>query len=152
MKPPDFRQYIPVLVIVVLIVWAFLWATSRPTPRESDPVASLEEVRERGVVYLEDQDMFLVERGRGVLALSNDAQHIGDKVEWCESSQMFESPAHGEKFDRFGRYYSGPAATDMDRAVAFAGSRGVFLNGIVNQSKTRSRDTFEPAGPSCVPE
>ena len=152
MTSPDFRRYIPVVVIVVLIVGAFVWATSRPTPREPDPVASLDEVRERGVIYLEDQGIYLVERGRGVLALTDDAQHVGDKVEWCESSQMFESPAHGEKFDRYGRYYGGPAATDMDRAVAFAGSRGVFLNGIVNQSKNRSRDAFEPAGPLCVPD
>lgn len=78
--------------------------------------ASLEELREERVIFLEEHNIFLVYNNGDVLALSDDPQHLGgEHTEWCERSQLFETPTHGEKFDRRGYYYSGPATRGLDR-------------------------------------
>jgi len=86
---------------------AFLFGIA--TSDSEDAVASLESLEDRGVIHLEDDHVFLVFNDGKPIALSDDAQHVGDRVEFCESSQMLESPAHGEKFDMWGLYYAGPA-------------------------------------------
>lgn len=78
--------------------------------------ASLETLREERVIFLEEHHIFLVYNDGDPLALSDDAQHLdGEHTEWCERSQLFQTPTHGETFDRRGYYYSGPASKGLDR-------------------------------------
>src|ERR671919_1893119 len=93
-----------------------------------DPVASLQNLREREVLFLDEHDIYLVYNDGDPLALSSDAQHVGDDVEFCPQSQMFESPAHGEKFDIRGYYYGGPAARGLARYPVRVEGDGVFID------------------------
>lgn len=115
-------------VIGLLVAVAIAAAVGIARNGGPDPVASLEDLREREVMLLEDYDIFLVYNEGEPLALSADAQHVGDQVEFCRSSRMFESPAHGEKFDIRGYYYGGPAMRGLDRYPVRVEGDGVYVD------------------------
>lgn len=114
---------------------------------------ALEALEERRVIYLEDEHVFLVFNHGKPLALSDDAQHIGDRVEFCESSQMFESAAHGEKFDLCGYYYGGPGRRGLDRyPVRIEGDAvNVDLYEPIPGPGRGDPPALGPAGPLCFP-
>ena len=41
--------------------------------------------------------------------------HLGCRVPFCKSSQWFECPCHGSKYNSAGEYKLGPAPRGMDR-------------------------------------
>lgn len=95
----------------------------------SDPAASLEQLREEEVLFLDEHNIFLVYNEGDPLALLDDPQHLdGEHTEWCESSQLFETPTHGEKFDRRGNYYGGPAAKGLDRYPVRIEGDGLYID------------------------
>lgn len=109
-----FQLGIGTLGLILIVALAAIFLTDAPSslgPR----LATMEELKEREVVEVPEHDIFVVWNGGEPLVLSADAQHVGDEVVWCESSQMFESPAHGEKFDSRGFYYGGPAQRGLAR-------------------------------------
>lgn len=118
----------------------------------SQPILSMDRLGELGVVRLEPQRAFLVYNGGKPLALSNDAQHLGDRLMFCQSSQMFESPAHGEKFDILGRYYAGPARRGLDRYPVRVQGSGVYVDFERRISGPERGDppASEPAGGFCT--
>ena len=122
------------------------------TTGAQDAVASLDHLRVREVLFLDDQDIYLVYNDGDPMALSADAQHLGDRVEFCESSQMFESPAHGEKFDIEGNYYAGPARRGLDRYPVRVKGDGVYVD-LEQQIQGPQRGeprAREPQGEFCV--
>jgi cytochrome b6-f complex iron-sulfur subunit len=50
----------------------------------------------------------------GVIVLYQRCPHLGCRVPFCQSSQWFECPCHGAKFDRVGEHRTGPSARGMD--------------------------------------
>jgi cytochrome b6-f complex iron-sulfur subunit len=53
----------------------------------------------------------------GYVALYQKCPHLGCRVPWCTSSQWFECPCHGSKYNRVGEKKGGPAPRGMDRFV-----------------------------------
>jgi cytochrome b6-f complex iron-sulfur subunit len=51
----------------------------------------------------------------GVVALYQKCVHLGCRVPWCTSSQWFECPCHGSKYNRVGEKVGGPAPRGLDR-------------------------------------
>ena len=51
----------------------------------------------------------------GLMALYQRCVHLGCKVPFCVSSQWFECPCHGSKYNRAGEYKAGPAPRSLDR-------------------------------------
>jgi cytochrome b6-f complex iron-sulfur subunit len=51
----------------------------------------------------------------GYVALYQKCVHLGCRVPWCESSQWFECPCHGSKYNRVGEKRGGPAPRGLDR-------------------------------------
>lgn len=49
----------------------------------------------------------------GLLALSRRCPHLKNSTNWCESSQWFECPAHGSRFNALGEWKDGPAKAGM---------------------------------------
>ncbi|NNC42219.1 MAG: Rieske 2Fe-2S domain-containing protein, partial [Acidimicrobiia bacterium] len=45
----------------------------------------------------------------GFTALWQKCVHLGCRVPWCASSQGFECPCHGSKYNAHGEYFAGPA-------------------------------------------
>jgi cytochrome b6-f complex iron-sulfur subunit len=54
---------------------------------------------------------------KGYVALYQKCVHLGCRVPWCESSQWFECPCHGSKYNRVGEKKGGPAPRGLDRFV-----------------------------------
>ena len=52
---------------------------------------------------------------QGYVALYQKCVHLGCRVPWCESSQWFECPCHGSKYNRVGEKQGGPAPRGLDR-------------------------------------
>jgi cytochrome b6-f complex iron-sulfur subunit len=53
----------------------------------------------------------------GYVALYQKCVHLGCRVPWCASSQWFECPCHGSKYNRVGEKQGGPAPRGLDRFV-----------------------------------
>ena len=51
----------------------------------------------------------------GYVALYQKCPHLGCRVPWCPTSQWFECPCHGSKYNRVGEKKGGPAPRGMDR-------------------------------------
>ena len=68
----------------------------------------LEEVQKIGVYILTDN-------GREFIAMSNICTHLGCRVRWIASEQIFISPCHNGIFDRNGKVVSGPPPRPLDR-------------------------------------
>jgi cytochrome b6-f complex iron-sulfur subunit len=54
---------------------------------------------------------------QGYVALYQKCVHLGCRVPWCDSSQWFECPCHGSKYNRVGEKKGGPAPRGLDRFV-----------------------------------
>jgi len=52
--------------------------------------------------------------GGELIALSQKCPHLGCKVSWCDSSQKFECPCHGSKFNIVGEKLEGPTPRGLD--------------------------------------
>ncbi len=51
----------------------------------------------------------------GYVALYQRCVHLGCRVPWCQTSQWFECPCHGSKYNRVGEKRGGPAPRGLDR-------------------------------------
>ena len=61
---------------------------------------------------------------QGFVALYQRCVHLGCRVPWCQTSQWFECPCHGSKYNRVGEKKAGPAPRGLDRfALVVSGGR-----------------------------
>ena len=49
------------------------------------------------------------------MALYQKCVHLGCRVPFCQTSQWFECPCHGSKYNEAGEYQLGPAPTGLNR-------------------------------------
>lgn len=141
-------------VIAVIGAVAIAFLIDIATSGGPEPVASLEDLRQQEVLSLAEHNVFLVYNEGDPLALSDDPQHLeGEHTEWCESSQMFETPTHREKFDRRGYYYGGPAMKGLDRYPVRVENDAVYvdLDERISGPERGAEEPLEPEGPFCVP-
>ena len=90
---------------------------------------------------------------QGVVALFQKCPHLGCRVPWCQTSQWFECPCHGSKYNRVGEKKGGPAPRGMDRFPVEVTPDAIVINtGIVVQGPAIGTNTTgqEAEGPSCV--
>ncbi|GGI05679.1 ubiquinol-cytochrome c reductase iron-sulfur subunit [Egicoccus halophilus] len=92
--------------------------------------------------------------GVGLMALFTQAcPHLGCAVPWCQSSQWFECPCHGSRYNRYGEWTGGPAPRGLDRYASFI-EDGLFVvdfgNLITGPARTANALEQSPEGPSCV--
>ena len=52
---------------------------------------------------------------QGFVALYQKCVHLGCRVPYCKSSQWFECPCHGSRYNRVGEKKGGPAPRGLDR-------------------------------------
>ena len=89
----------------------------------------------------------------GYVALYQKCPHLGCRVPWCATSQWFECPCHGSKYNRVGEKKGGPAPRGMDRfAVEVSGSNIVVDTAVVVQGPPIGTDTTGQGqeGAACV--
>jgi cytochrome b6-f complex iron-sulfur subunit len=89
----------------------------------------------------------------GVIAIFQKCVHLGCRVPWCQTSQWFECPCHGSKYNRVGEKKGGPAPRGLDQFPIEVDGGVVSINtGIVVQGPALGTNTTgqEAEGPSCV--
>jgi cytochrome b6-f complex iron-sulfur subunit len=90
---------------------------------------------------------------KGYVALYQKCVHLGCRVPWCGSSQWFECPCHGSKYNRVGEKQGGPAPRGLDRFVLeVSGGNIVVDTGSLVIGPPIGTDTTgqSPEGAPCV--
>jgi cytochrome b6-f complex iron-sulfur subunit len=89
-----------------------------------------------------------------MMALYQKCVHLGCRVPWCQSSQWFECPCHGSKYNKWGEWMGGPASRGLDRFPSQIDGSGnlVVATGTVVTGPARTARVLaqEPEGPNCV--
>lgn len=92
----------------------------------------------------------------GVVALFQKCPHLGCRVPSCATSQWFECPCHGSKYNRVGEKRGGPAPRGMDRfgmSVNAAGELLVDTGNVIQGPAIGTNTTGQEAeGPNCIGE
>ncbi|HEV3365263.1 MAG TPA: Rieske 2Fe-2S domain-containing protein [Acidimicrobiia bacterium] len=89
----------------------------------------------------------------GLIAIFQKCVHLGCRVPWCQTSQWFECPCHGSKYNRVGEKKGGPAPRGLDQfPIEVSGDQVTINTGIVIQGLAIGVETTgqEAEGPSCV--
>lgn len=90
----------------------------------------------------------------GLVALWQTCPHLGCRVPNCNSSQWFECPCHGSKYNRVGEKRGGPAPRGMDRFGIIIDPKGNFVvdTGQLVQGPAIGTNTTgqEAEGPNCI--
>ncbi|HEY3669364.1 MAG TPA: ubiquinol-cytochrome c reductase iron-sulfur subunit [Acidimicrobiia bacterium] len=90
---------------------------------------------------------------QGFVALYQKCVHLGCRVPWCQSSQWFECPCHGSKYNKVGEKVGGPAPRGLDRFVLeISGGNIVVDTGNLVLGPPIGTNTINqsPEGPLCV--
>lgn len=90
---------------------------------------------------------------QGFVALYQRCPHLGCRVPWCQTSQWFECPCHGSKYNRVGEKKAGPAPRGMDRfAIVVSGGQITINTGDIQLGPPIGTNTTgqQQAGPLCV--
>jgi cytochrome b6-f complex iron-sulfur subunit len=89
----------------------------------------------------------------GLMALWQKCVHLGCRVPECGSSQGFECPCHGSKYNFHGEYDSGPAPRNLDRFALELDSQDnliVDTGTVLETPRAKVKTIAYPQGPSCV--
>ncbi|HEX9767471.1 MAG TPA: ubiquinol-cytochrome c reductase iron-sulfur subunit [Nitriliruptorales bacterium] len=95
-----------------------------------------------------------IDGSNGLMALYQKCVHLGCRVPWCQSSQWFECPCHGSKYNKWGEWNSGPAPRGLDRFPSRVDDNGTLVvsTGTILTGPARTARVLqqEPEGPHCV--
>jgi cytochrome b6-f complex iron-sulfur subunit len=89
----------------------------------------------------------------GVMAIWQKCVHLGCRVPWCSTSQGFECPCHGSKYNSIGEYNAGPAPRNLDRFVVEVTDGGELLiktGTVIETPRAFQPSVSYPQGPSCI--
>jgi cytochrome b6-f complex iron-sulfur subunit len=90
---------------------------------------------------------------QGLVALYQRCVHLGCRVPWCQTSQWFECPCHGSKYNRVGEKKAGPAPRGLDRFAIIVGGDSLTINtGDIEIGPPIGTNTTgqQQEGPLCV--
>jgi len=90
---------------------------------------------------------------QGYVALYQKCVHLGCRVPWCQTSQWFECPCHGSKYNRVGEKRGGPAPRGLDRfALSISGGSMIVDTAVIYQGPPIGTDTTGQGqeGAACV--
>ena len=107
-------------------------------------------LRVRGVVYVPDLEVFVVETGGEPLGLSALSPHLGERLLYCEPASMFVDE-NGDRFDRLGNYLGGPAPRGMDHVQARVRGDlvGIDPTEVTKGPARGPLPPLDPKGPRC---
>ena len=89
----------------------------------------------------------------GLMALWQKCVHLGCRVPECASSQGFECPCHGSKYNSVGEYFAGPAPRNLDRFLVEVTDTNDFIihtGDIIETPRAPIPSVEYPQGPSCI--
>jgi hypothetical protein len=151
METPALRKRL--VVIGIALVVAYVGGTQiLATIRHHGwvDVGSRDALGWSGVIYVPSERVFVVGDPAHPVALSAISPHLGEQLLFCRSSGWFQD-VHGDHFDRFGVYATGPAPRSMDHVeLRLIGDLvqikpTAFTDGLPRNARVPQR----PTGPFC---
>jgi cytochrome b6-f complex iron-sulfur subunit len=115
----------------------------RPYPKSAIPAAKKVDTYATILPGLEE----------GIVALYQRCVHLGCRVPWCVSSQWFECPCHGSKYNSVGEKRDGPAPRGLDRFLVTidGGEITIDTGSLVTGPPIGTNTTKQTQeGPACV--
>ncbi len=101
-----------------------------------------------------EYDLVIPSMKQGVVGLYQKCVHLGCRVPWCQTSQWFECPCHGSKYNRVGERRGGPAPRGLDHWIVVVSGQKVTINtsGVAITGPPIGTDTTGQGaeGPSCI--
>jgi hypothetical protein len=153
LRPRLFRLQIVILVVLALGIAAAVFGSLSAKESSWVTVHADKRLDER-VALDEDLWVYLVQRGDRTIALAYHGPWNHEPVLYCPSSQLFEAPRSGAKFDLYGHYFGGPAPRGMSRyAMRMVGDEVQIQPNELIAGPTRSvskRNSRQPVGPFCI--
>lgn len=107
------------------IVNAFLSLGQRETQATRYRVGHWDEFQLGDVI--KKQGVYLVRDDKGLFALHGDCPHLRCGFRWNAEIELFECPCHGSRFERTGRYVSGPAKKPLQHVSLTTNSNGEII-------------------------
>jgi len=121
-------------------------SVSEKLPKPDSPPAAFPDVK----VWLANVGPGAASSGggqQGLVALYRVCVHLGCLYAWVDSTNRFECPCHGSKYQLDGTYIEGPAPRDLDRfVVKLLNEKGE----VVAQTETK-KDQPNYGGPVALP-
>jgi hypothetical protein len=113
-------------------------------------VGSRDALDRSGVIYVSSERVFVVGDAEHALALSAISPHLGERLLFCRSSGWFQD-VHGDHFDRFGVYATGPAPRSMDHVELRMVDDLVQIEptALTEGLPRNARAPQQPTGPFC---
>ncbi len=104
--------------------------------------------------YGPDHEAVLSDNVALMALFTQSCPHLGCAVPWCQSSQWFECPCHGSRYNRYGEWQAGPAPRGLDRFPSFIDGDGQFVvdlgNLLTGPSRTSNILEQNAEGPNCL--
>jgi cytochrome b6-f complex iron-sulfur subunit len=104
--------------------------------------------------YGADHEAVLSDNVALMTLFTQSCPHLGCAVPWCQSSQWFECPCHGSRYNRYGEWQAGPAPRGLDRFPSFIDGDGQLVvdlgNLLTGPSRTSNILEQNAEGPNCV--
>ena len=141
------RSFVLLMAMVVALPIALL--VTRAGDEEWRTATTVTGLGERGVVYLSEEQVFVIHTEDGPLALSARSPRFGNRAVFCSFSETF-TEVHGSKWDRLGRYLDGPAPRGLDRVATRINGRLVEVNPTrIERGPGREVHGTPPSGGFC---
>ena len=89
----------------------------------------------------------------GLMAVWQRCVHLGCRVPECATSQGFECPCHGSKYNYHGEYEDGPAPRNLDRFAVDVSETGEMIidtGQVIQPARATTKTAQYPPGPSCI--
>jgi hypothetical protein len=154
LRPRIFRYQVVMLGLIVLSIIAVAVVALGATDSAWAVVHADKKIDDR-VSIDEDLGVYLVDIGPRTIAFSNHGPWNEELVVYCASSQLFETPRSGSKFDIYGRYFYGPAPRGLTRYMVRMRGDEVLINiaePVPGQPRGRSKGrVLQPVGQYCIP-
>ena len=122
----------------------------------TDVLRNLEQQEPAPLYFPEGKFYLLLNSGEefGILALFQKCSHLGCRVPYCPSSELFECPCHSAAFNRAGEVLAGPARAGMWRfPIEVDENQNLVVDTRTPQRQPpKGTDSLgqRPAGPHCV--
>ncbi len=92
---------------------------------------------------------------QGMSDLFQTCVHLGCRVPWCATSQGFECPCHGSRYNFVGEYEGGPAPRNLDRFAVEVDDNNRFIikTGslvVTSRAPLNAKSVTYPQGRSCI--
>jgi hypothetical protein len=114
LSPRIFRLQVVAIGVIVLAIVGITFAALASTDSVW-VVVNADKKLDEHVSLDEELGVFLVKRGSRTIAISDRGPWLEERISYCETSELFEGSRSGSKFDKYGRYFYGPAPRGLTR-------------------------------------